>query len=195
MDTLALLLEDPQYILPLFGLSAVIGYWFRSVWNYTRFSMIRESGYHLFYNSLVFGFFTLSALWLLHAVLFALVPIINTGEVSIFITIVFGLFLPFLLNSFLFNDKHKYLKRTMESHGDSLYLIVFEAYKNKRYIELTLKNGKIFIGSLSKPLNYRYKYVDIVPHDSPHQIAIKAEEVLIVRQVERQNSEQVKPSN
>lgn len=195
-----LMFAPDDFDFPLLTLStiAVIGYWFRSFWNYTKFSMMRESGYHLLYNSVLAGFIIAISLYLLYLALGKLFIASNfswffeSDEAAIYITIIFGIFLPFLLNSTLFYSKHKCLRCTAESYGDSLYLIIFEAYESESLIELTLKNGKIFIGFVPKPLNFRYKYIDITLQNSSHQIAITVDEVLTAKHVDRQDFEQVR---
>lgn len=95
---------------PLLTLStiAVIGYWFRLFWNYTKFSMMRESGYHLLYNSVLAGSIVAFSLYLLYLALGKLFlasylsRFLESDEAAIYIMIIFGIFLPFLLNSTLF---------------------------------------------------------------------------------------------
>ena len=99
------------------------------------------------------------------------------------------------MNSTFFSDEHKCIRRTREIYGDSLYLTVFESYMNKHFVELTLKNGKVFIGFSPNLLGFRYEYVDIIPYNGIHEVSIRAEEILTARQVDPQDFQQDKPSD
>ena len=194
-------LADFASSLLIVSVAGIVGYWFRSVWNYTKFSMLRESGHHLLYNSRLFGCFALLVLYAFFSILHSQIEAFKDNwalrpiDVAIYITVVLGVILPYLLNCLFFNDERKYLIRTMENYGDSLYLIFLEAYENNHSIELTLKNDKIVIGRPKKQLKSRYGYVDVSPHDGSYPISIKAEEIVAVRRVDLQDFEQERLSN
>lgn len=188
---LDILLVDFSYrllalFLPILGF---VGYRFRSICNYTRFSMLRESGHHLLYNSISHGFTTLLVVYAVYIMInlliaeFHIFVFIAPDLVAMYLVVIFAIFVPHLLNFLIFRDEYRYIRRTMKSRGDSLYLLVFDSYKNKYSLKLTLKNGKEFIGSSPKPLGFRYEYVDIIPHGSSQQVSIKAEEILTAKQV------------
>ena len=205
MSNLADFTSSP-FILSVAGL---IGYWFRSVWNYTRFSMLRESGYHLLYNSILFGVVILLVTYAFYVIVFIQLEKYHADRESIFfdpypiaayITIVLGIISPYILNHFIFNDKRGCFVRTMEHYGESLYIILLESYEKNQLIELTLNNGQTFIGCLKKPLNFRYenfgyKYADIIPYGSSHQVSIRVEEIVAVRRFGPQDFELVKSSD
>lgn len=190
--------NDPLLTLPLVGL---IGYWVRSTWNYTRFSVMRESGHHLLYNSILFGFAIILVMILFYFPINYLLifsPLTYSFATDLFVTYIItgvAIFFPYFVNSTFFSDKHKYIRRTMEIYGDSLYLTIFESYINKHFVELTLKNGKVFIGFSPNLLGFRYEYVDIIPYNGIHEVSIRAEEILTARQVDPQDFQQDKPSD
>lgn len=184
-------LEIRLLILFVLPITAIFGYWFMSVWNYSRFSVKLESGYHLFYKSTFFGCIVLFILfcifWILSYMqqkffLFDGVFNIFVSElVAGYITMILGIFSPYLLNYFFFKDKLRYLERAMRNCGNSLYLLILESSEARFFIELTLTNGKILVGVPSEPSNVRYEYVDIITHDNRHRISIQAKEILTAR--------------
>lgn len=208
------MLPDSSLIPLLIGVAipvvGAIGFLFMSAWNYTRFLIKWNvwSGYHLRLTSILFGSAALLVSYLLVFILNALFDVINPMSdflalrpffISIVLTVPLGLSLPYFLNFFF--DKFKHLRRTVEILGDSLWLVILDSIESKFLVELTLKNGKIFIGFPIKPLNFKYEYIDLIVYGtayhiadlepkltkcfietSVHKVSIKAEEILTARQ-------------
>ena len=117
---------SPSQLLTLQIITAVIGYRFLMVWNYTRFSVKADSGYHLFFNSIFFGSIILYACYLLGFILSILLhesvlrfmqPMLVFFEIqniAFGIMMGLGIFTPYLLNSTIYNDEFEYLMRAIK---------------------------------------------------------------------------------
>ena len=153
--------------------AAVIGYRFISVCNYTKFSINLVSRPVIIYDSMYCGgmiFFVLYTLYLIpnNYVIFPSLGLYAIGPkyIIVYVSAIFASYLPHLLNFFIFKDETKYLKIEMENQSDSLFLTILNSIEEGYLVELTLKNGEIFVGFLPKSLTFRYKYVDLIPYAS-----------------------------
>ena len=149
--------------------AAVIGYRFISVWNYTKFSIKLDPRPILIYDSMFCGSIVLLALYVLflvpkYFIISSYLYYIDLDNIAVYFAVIIGIYLPYLLNYLFFTDEIKYLKLAMKSEGDSLYLKILDAIEEKYLVELTLKNGEVFIGFPPNSLSVRYKYVDLIPY-------------------------------
>ena len=153
--------------------AAVIGYRFISICNYTKFSVNLISRPVIIYDSIYCGgviFFVLYTLYLIpnNYVIFPSLSLYSIGPeyIIVYFSIFAASYLPHLLNFLIFKDEAKYLKIEMENQSDSLFLTILNSIEEGYLVELTLKNGEIFIGFPPKSLTFRYKYVDLIPYAS-----------------------------
>lgn len=130
------------------------GYWFLTRLYYTRYGILRDSGYHVLFKSAIAGcsLFVVSRL----AVLFLLnplfpyigkiwksyVPFDYSGTVTL--SVLLGGVLPIVIN--LFYCREKAAKRTARESGDLIELIIRENIGGEKFVELSLRSGKSYIG-------------------------------------------------
>ena len=138
-------------------LPAVGGYWFVTHFNLTRFQAVRESGYHILFRSVLFGIFwyciAAAPVWFLDAGDLWGVPSAIKWWDSVFpqaftietvVAIVLGVLSPYVLN--VFYSKDRGLRRTAESAGDHMELLISDALRNQSPIEVSLRSRKLYIG-------------------------------------------------
>ena len=129
--------------------------------------------------------------------------------IAIIVTLILSFIFPYMLNV-VFRDTNKYEQHAANYFGNSLFLKIQESFEKRCLIELTLKNGERFVGIPSKKQNLRCEYVDLILYSSRtcdnittfvqvksiygieggeevkqasnHQVSIREEEILIVRQ-------------
>ena len=138
-----------QFVAPLIG-----GYWFLLTWNYTKYVVRQDSGYHLFFKSSIAGiFFLIVATQLVflydffeYGIIARLIP--NGFDPSSILAMTIGIVSSYLLN--IFSNKRNGLARAAESRGKYLQLMIQQAFDQLVMIEVTLKDGKVYIGV---PLN------------------------------------------
>ena len=114
---------------------------------------MRESGYHLLFNSALYGiplyvgarlltfgldllYPPLTALWDVH------VPEPFTAEVML--SLALGFLLPFALNRFY--DSEKGARRTAQEFGDHIETLIDRSMRDRRLIELSLRSRKAYVG-------------------------------------------------
>ena len=138
-----------QFVAPLIG-----GYWFLWTWNYTKFIVRQDSGYHLFFKSSIVGILLLilatqllSWLDLIDLVeVRAAINLIPDGfESSAILAMIIGIASAYILN--IFFSKTKGLTRAAEGRGKYFLLMIQEAFDQSLMIEVTLNSGKVYIGS------------------------------------------------
>ena len=138
-----------QFVAPLIG-----GYWFLLTWNYTKYVVRQDSGYHLFFKSSIAGiFFLIVATQLVflydffeYGIIARLIP--NGFDSSSILAMTIGIVSSYLLN--IFSNKRNGLARAAESRGKYLQLMIQQAFDQLVMIEVALKDGKVYIGV---PLN------------------------------------------
>lgn len=140
-----------------FLIPTLVGYWFLNVSNYTRFSIHRQSGYHVLFKSalLGLGFFVLAKLILSFIPSGPFLPTVlpsfeNTD--SLVLSIVLGGLAWCILNRV--RGKEEAIRKDAEKNGNHMELLIADACVNKKLIEVTLKNRKSYIGFALEELLY-----------------------------------------
>lgn len=136
------------FLIPTLG-----GYWFLKNFNGTRYSILRESGYHVFFRAAFVGGLLAASARL--AVLFldrfwpwsvellesyAPFPYSSTAILSVFLAVS----LPYVLNR-RYSQKKAALQIARDS-GDLVELLIAEAIQELKLVELSLRSGKSYIG-------------------------------------------------
>ena len=154
-------------IMPLVG-----GYWFLSVWYGTRFTVRRDSGYHLFFKTILFGvvFLFVAKILLIFlkdriAICFDLQIFIPTElDLESTVAMILGVALPYVLNIFYNQAKHALI--AAEGRGDLLYVTITKAIGKVELVELTMSGGKVYIGYPSSLTGFENKFVNLIPYAS-----------------------------
>ena len=131
------------------------GYWFITHWNYTRFRAVRESGYHLLFNSALYGIPLYCVARLYMFVLDLAVPSLTmfwdvhvpepfTSEVML--SLFFGWYLPLLLNLHLAYDEDDCARRAAGDFGEHMELVIDRAMRDDELVELSLRSRKGYVG-------------------------------------------------
>ena len=165
-----------QFVVPLIG-----GYWFLWKWNYTKFVVIEDNGYQLFFkssivgviflvlaNSLVFvaDFFSNGKIYNFFGAISELIPI--GFDFTSILAMVMAFVSAHLLNCF-FYDVSKGLTRAAEDRGKYLFLMVQEAFENSLMIEATLSSGKVYIGTPLGEMPFESEYLRMIPYFSGYR--------------------------
>lgn len=140
--------------LGLLLIPSLAGYWFLQHANFTRYEIHRLSGYHLLFRSAIAGILLAA---LAHTVVLVIInqlaPGLGTAWRSYVaidyldtavVSLVLALVLPPIINRF--DSKNDAAKRTAERHGDLMELIISDSIEQQKMIELSLKNGKSYMG-------------------------------------------------
>ena len=144
--------------LGLFLIPSLGGYWFLQHANFTRYEIYRQSGYHLLFRSALAGI-VLAAV--AHAIALGLnhfapdfrtawyshIPVVHIPVVYLdtaILSIVLSVSLPPILN--LFYSRDRAAKKTAERYGDLMELIIADSIERQKMVELSLRNGKSYIG-------------------------------------------------
>lgn len=136
------------FLIPILG-----GYWFLTHLYFTKYSALRESGYHLFFRSAFAGVLLSFLARLLIFPLDRYFPWIGTLWKSFIpydyygtaiLSVILGFLLPFALNPFYGQEKAQ--RRTAEERGELIESIIADSLDRRKLIELSLKNGKVYIG-------------------------------------------------
>ena len=136
-----------------FLIPVVTGYWFLTHLHFTRYGALRDSGYHVFFRAVIAGvilaFIAYTSIFLLNphipevsTIWESFMPIPYSGMLTL--TILLGWALPIVGN--LFYSKEKAARRAARQSGDLIELLIVESIEEQRLIELSLKNGKSYIG-------------------------------------------------
>ena len=136
-----------------FVIAVLSGYLFLIRFNFTKYRMLKESGYHVLFGSACVGviLFTLSSSTLTSTInehieilefLGNLVPTDNAATLSF--TFLLGILLPFPLN--LFYSAEKATKDVATHGGDIIELLINESLGRSLPIHLSLRSGKCYIG-------------------------------------------------
>ena len=135
---------------------ALAGYLFLNWFNGTRYSLPRETGYHVVFQSAIAGvvLFVIARLLvvLANAVTPAIaecwntiVPLDYSGTAAG--TFILAAILPLILNRFSRFDRFKARQKAAEAAGDQISLIIDQAMLEGRFVELSLASGKSYVGS------------------------------------------------
>ena len=144
--------------LGFFLLPVLAGYWFLTRVYYTRSGVLRDSGYHLFFKSAIAGFVLGIFAYLIILVLEICEP--RTGELwksllplgtgfdrrhgASVLSIFLGFIIPFAINPFYGREKAE--RRSANERGDLIELLIAESLDRSKPIELSLRNGKSYVG-------------------------------------------------
>lgn len=132
---------------------ALGGYWFLMHCHRTRFAVERASGYHLFFQTAIAGGLLVVLAYMLtslgaflhpqgSALWTSFVPFPYSGAAVL--SALLGFALPFIINYGY--GQEKATKRAAERTGDFIGLLLAESMERQMAVELSLKNGKSYIG-------------------------------------------------
>ena len=186
-----------QFVAPLIG-----GYWFLWEWNYTKFVVKEDSGYHLFFKSSIAGMFFLMLANILTFSVNIVVVFFNFDTASSFLNeinalvpngfdpasilaMIIGILSPYILNKRSSSSKH--LTRAAIDRGNYLFLMTQEAFDKSVMMEVTLNSGKVYIGPTLSEMPFESKYLQLVPYLSGYR---ENETKKLI--VSRKNTERIK---
>ena len=133
---------------------ALGGYLFLRIAYLTKFRLYRESGYHLVFWSASAGIFLFAGAYLTTPFTHPFysfigewlgLPAINSLVATLVTTILLSIVLPYIINHTIYTKEKARLKMA-DKKGSHIEWIIEESYSNETWIELTLKNGKSYIG-------------------------------------------------
>ena len=138
-------------------LPAVGGYWFLTNWNYSRYQVVRDSGYRLLFKSALVGILLYCSAQVITLALDFLCPLITvvwdahfpdpyTSEVAV--SLALALVLPPLFNCRLGfpYTKLRGARRVASNAGDHIELLIDRAIEDREAIEVSLRSRKTYIG-------------------------------------------------
>lgn len=135
---------------------ALAGYLFLSWFNATRYSLPRETGYHVVIRSAIAGVFlffigrlfvllanalvpAIGSLWK------AIVPLDYSGTAAI--TLILAAVLPLIIDRHPRFDQFQAQRDAAMAAGDQITLIIDQAILQGRFVEISLTSGKSYVGS------------------------------------------------
>ena len=130
------------------------GYWFLTRLYYTRYGILRDSGYHILFKSAIVGcslfvgsrllvvFFLNPLLPYIGEIWKSYVPHAYSGTVTL--SVLLGGVLPLVIN--MFYRREKAARRTARESGDLIELLIRENIGREEFVELSLRSGKSYIG-------------------------------------------------
>ena len=135
---------------------ALAGYLFLNWFNGTRYSLPRETGYHVVFQSAIAGvllFFVARLLVVLANTYIpdiaecweTIVPLDYSGTAAG--TFVLAALLPIIFNRLSSFDRFKAREKAAEAAGDQISLIIDQAMLEGRFVELSLVSRKSYVGS------------------------------------------------
>ena len=146
-------------LLPVLG-----GYWLLTHLVPTRTESLRRSGYHIAFQSAVVGVVLLGAAYLTLLGVEEWCGWLKADfENAAMVSAGVGLLAPHVLNRFF--DQGKWEERVAARYGDLVELLIAEAIKRSRLLEVSLKSGKSYIGF------YRREYDKQVARGRPRAAA------------------------
>ena len=136
-------------LLPVLG-----GYWLLTHLTPTRTETLRQSGYHVAFRSAAIGLLLLITAYaallgaeewsclLKHQ--FLPIEIRADFEHAAIASVALGFLAPLLLNPLF--DRGKAEERVAAKHGDLVELLIADALRHSKLIEVSLKSGKAYVG-------------------------------------------------
>ena len=130
------------------------GYWFLTHLYYTRYGVLRDSGYHVLFKSAIAGCsLVVVARLIIVFLLNSLLP--HVGEIwkshvpfdyygTAVLSALLGLVLPLVINRFY--NEEKAARETAAESGNLIELLIRESIDTKELVELSLRSGKSYIG-------------------------------------------------
>ena len=140
--------------LGLLLIPTLAGYWFLTHSNFTRFKVIRESGYHILLKSAIYGLllFILANLAVIVLIrpcfpqfsnlICEYAPYENSD--SMLVMCVFSPVFSIIGN--WFRNKETATRKDATDNGNHIELLIAESCENQKLIELSLRNRKSYIG-------------------------------------------------
>ncbi len=134
-----------ELLLPVLG-----GYLFLIKFHHTRYTAVRDTGYHLFFKSAVTGSILFGSVFLFNLTCPALLKIssdfLGVGKhlSMVVVSTLLGGISPFILN--IFCDGKKAARKAAESRGDRLELIMARSFEELVQLEISLNSNKCYIG-------------------------------------------------
>lgn len=135
---------------------ALAGYLFLNWFNGTRYSLPRETGYHVVFRAAIAGVFLFFIARLCVLIANALIPQIGESWKTVVpldysgtaaATIVLAALLPLALNQFPRYDRFEAQQKAAVAAGDQISLIIDQAILQGRFVEISLASGKSYVGS------------------------------------------------
>lgn len=182
-------------LLPLLG-----GYIFITKWNKTRFDAKRYSGERLIFHAAIAGVAFLIAAYLITRALHAsapdlyklwssAVPFPNTA--APLVAFVMGTTLWWPLNKWK-HDRSTEIQAAIEEYNDYLEILLKRALDETRYVAITLKNGKVYVGFVVRSFDPAYdrKYLVLLPaisgfrDDRTHQLTFTTDYTRVYQELE-----------
>ena len=135
---------------------ALAGYLFLNWFNATRYSLPRETGYHVVFQSAIAAvllffiarLFVVLANTLIPAIAEFwnnIVPLDYSGTAAG--TFILAALLPLILNKSARFGRFEARQKAAEAAGDQISLIIDQAMLQGRFVELSLTSGKSYVGS------------------------------------------------
>lgn len=158
----------------------VIGYLFLRQWNYTRFEIPHDSGYHVLFKSIIAGMMLFPVPYLI-ATSFAhffpsfyplkfwetFVPFEYVGTlVMVFLEALAG---AWLLNKTPIFNADTCLRRTIADRGDLIGSLMADIAATKEFVEISLKSRKSYIGIPVYWNNAAGKNIELIPYWSGYR--------------------------
>ena len=135
---------------------ALAGYLFLSWFNATRYSLPRETGYHVVFRSALAGVFLFFIARLFVVLVNAVAPVIGSSWKPIIpldysgtaaITLILAAALPPIINRLPQFDRFQAQREAAMEAGDQISLIIDQAILQSRFVEVSLASGKSYVGS------------------------------------------------
>ena len=158
----------------------VIGYLFLRRWNYTRFEIPHDSGYHVLFKSIIAGMVLFAAPYLI-ATGFArflpsfypleawrtFVPFDYVGTLAmVFLEAFAG---AWVLNKTPWFNTETCLRRTVQERGDLVGHLMVDTATSREFVEVSLKNRKSYIGIPIYWNNAAGKHIELIPYWSGYR--------------------------
>ena len=131
-------------------LTGAIGYLFIIRTHYTSYQLLRKSGYHVLYQSVIAGIILFICAYLLTSRfvteynLSDVISIKFSGKVTLLVSVVLSVVLPTVIN--VFYDSTKSSKKAAEAAGALMEITMIEAMERSTPVELSMQGGKSYIG-------------------------------------------------
>ena len=133
-------------LLPVLG-----GYWLVTHLIPTRTDALRRSGYHTAFQSAFWGLALLAVAYPVAYLLGYFFPrlfpdgfLSDAFDRAAILSVMFGVAAPMLLNRFF--DQQTFERKITEEQGDLIELLVAESIGRGKLVEISLRNGKSYIG-------------------------------------------------
>ncbi|MDE2816954.1 MAG: hypothetical protein OXM03_01465 [Chloroflexota bacterium] len=158
----------------------VIGYLFLRQWNYTRFEIPHDSGYHVLFKSIIAGMALFPVPYLIATSFAHFLP-------SIYPLVLWKIFVPFdsegtlvmilieafagawSLNKIARFNADTCLRRTIRDRGDLIGNLMVDIATSREFVEISLKNRKSYIGIPIHWNNIAGKHVELIPYWSGYR--------------------------